>query len=75
MSVLPTAEDINQLSQLLPNQPNLVPKGFISESSASGYEQQLDNVVIVINQTDKPEEAAKKLGFLDQVKQKILNLG
>ena len=67
--MLPQAEDINKLSQLWPNQSSLVSRGFIPDSSASGYEQQLNNVVIVVNQADKPEEAVKKLGFLDKVKQ------
>ncbi|MFM7437206.1 MAG: hypothetical protein ACKO2V_01170 [Snowella sp.] len=67
--LLPTAEEINQLVKV---QTVLLPKGFISDLSASGYEQQLNNVVIVVNQTEKPEEAVKQLGFLDKVKQ-LLN--
>jgi hypothetical protein len=47
---------------------SVVTKGFPGTEPV-GYEQQLNNVVIVINQTDKPEETVKQLGFLDQVKQ------
>ena len=44
--LLPKAGEINQL---FPNQSSFVIKGFIPDSSASGYEQQLNNVVIVVN--------------------------
>jgi hypothetical protein len=67
--LLPTADEINQLVE---TQPAFVSKGFMGEHSASGYEQQLNNVVIVVNQTEKPEEAVKQLRFLDKVKQ-LLN--
>jgi hypothetical protein len=66
LDLLPKEGEINQL---VTNQSSLVSRGFIPDSSASGYEQQLNNVVIVVNQTDKPEEAVKQLGFLDKVKQ------
>ena len=66
LDLLPKAEEINQLiTDISP----FLEKGFISNLSASGYEQQLNNVVIVVNQTDKPEETVKQLGFLDKVKQ------
>jgi hypothetical protein len=67
--LLPTADEINQLVK---TQATFVNKGFIVDPSASGYEQQLNNVVIVVNQTEKPEEAVKQLGFLEKVKQ-LLN--
>lgn len=67
--LLPTADEINQLVKA---QPTLINRGFIADPSASGYEQQLNNVVIVVNQTEKPEEAVKQLGFLEKVKQ-LLN--
>ena len=66
LDLLPKAEEI---SQLITDISPFVDKGFISNLSASGYEQQLNNIVIVVNQTDKPEEAVKKLGFLDKLKQ------
>lgn len=68
LDLLPKAGEINQL---INNQSTLASKGFgfDLDSSASGYEQQLNNVVIVVNQADKPEETVKQLGFLDKVKQ------
>lgn len=42
-------------------------RGLIPEAPASGYEQQLNNVVIVVNLDDKPEEAVKQIDFLDRV--------
>jgi hypothetical protein len=67
--LLPTAEEINQLVK---DEATFVSRGFRSNLSASGYEQQLNNVVILVHQTQKPEEAVKQLGFLDKVKQ-LLN--
>jgi hypothetical protein len=64
--LLPKAWELNQL---VTNQSSATIKGFPPIEAASGYEQQLNNVVIVVNQADKPEEAVKNLGFLDKVKQ------
>ena len=64
--LLPKAGEIERL---FPNQSSFIIKGFIPDSSASGYEQQLNNVVIVVNHADKPEEAVKQLNFLDRLKQ------
>jgi len=66
LDLLPKAGEINQL---ITNQSSFLTKGFHPTSEATGYEQQLNNVVIVVNQTDKPEEAVKQLGFLDKLKQ------
>ena len=66
LDLLPKTEEINQL---ITNQSSLVSKGFQPTEAASEYEQQLNNVVIVVNQADKPEETVKKLSFLDKVKQ------
>lgn len=67
--LLPTTDEINQLVK---TQATFVNRGFMDDHSASGYEQQLNNVVIVVNQTEKPEESVKQLGFLEKVKQ-LLN--
>lgn len=64
--LLPKAAEINQL---ITNNSSLISKGFKSTETASGYDQQLNNVVILVNQADKPEEAVKQLSFLDKVKQ------
>ncbi|WP_310426945.1 hypothetical protein [Chamaesiphon sp. VAR_48_metabat_135_sub] len=54
---------------LATNSSGLIMKGISPDSEASGYEQQLNNVVIVINQSERPEEVVKQLDFLDRVKQ------
>lgn len=66
LDLLPKAAEINQL---ITEKSSFVNRGFKSTETAVGYEQQLNNVVIVVNQADKPEEAVKQLGFLDKVKQ------
>jgi hypothetical protein len=66
LDLLPKTSEINQL---ITKESSLVSRGFKSTEIAAGYEQQLNNVVIVVNQTNKPEEAVKQLGFLDKVKQ------
>lgn len=47
----------------------LIAKGLIPESAATGYEQQLNNVVIVVNQADRPEQKIQEYTFLDRVKE------
>jgi hypothetical protein len=66
LDLLPKATEIEWLRT---DSSPLAVRGMIPNSSASGYEQQLNNVVIVINLADKPEETVKKLTFLNQVKQ------
>jgi hypothetical protein len=72
--LLPTRDEINQLTK---DEATVVHKGLPEDDnldalSPSGYEEQINNVVIAVNQNEKPEEAVKQLGFLDKVKQ-LLN--
>lgn len=60
--------DTAELDRLNPQESSYVVKG-IRPPRPSGYEGQLNNVVIVLHQTDKPEETVKQLGFLDRVEQ------
>jgi hypothetical protein len=60
--------DSTELDRFKPNGFSFATKGFFGTEPV-GYEQQLNNVVIVVNQTDKPEETVKQLGFLDKVRQ------
>jgi hypothetical protein len=61
-----------KLGEVLATNPSgLIEKGPVPGSDASGYEQQLNNVVIVVNQAERPEEVVKQLDFLDRVKQFI----
>jgi hypothetical protein len=47
----------------------MIRKGFEPTEPASGYDRQLNNVVIVVNQSEKPEETVKELNFLEKMKQ------
>jgi hypothetical protein len=66
LDLLPETEKIEQIS--VDSSP-LVVKGIIPETAATGYEQQLNNVVIVVNQADRPEEKIQEYTFLDRVKE------
>jgi hypothetical protein len=66
LDLLPKPGEVNLL---LTNPSTLTVKGIVPDSDAVGYEQQFNNVVIVINQSDRPEEVVKQLDFLDRVKQ------
>lgn len=56
--LLPTAAEIQQLST---TNSVVGMKGFKSNSSPTGYEQQINNVVIVTSRSEQPEAVAKKL--------------
>jgi hypothetical protein len=47
----------------------LIAKGMTPVTPATGYEQQLNNVVIVVNQSDRPEQKIQEYTFLDRVKE------
>ncbi len=64
--LLPTNQQINDL---LTENSGLIEKGFDSDSLPTGYEQQLNNVMILVSQADNPEELVKKLSFLGKLKQ------
>jgi hypothetical protein len=59
----------NEIEQLQTNQSTLLDRGLLDLSSAVGYEQQLNNAVIVVSQNDDPTAAVKQLGFLSKMKQ------
>ncbi len=47
----------------------LIAKGMTPVTPATGYEQQLNNVVIAVNQADRPEQKIQEYTFLDRVKE------
>jgi hypothetical protein len=69
--LLPNEEEINQIksNSFLFRVKEIIFRGMIPESPASGYEQQLNNVVIVINSSANPQEAVKQLSSLDKITQ------
>ncbi len=66
LDLLPKAEEINQL---VTNQSTLVSRGLPPNPKITSSEEQLNNLVIIVNQTDKPEETVKQVGLFDKVKQ------
>lgn len=64
--LLPTAIEIEQLKS---NETGVTTRGFKPESEATGYNQQINNAVILISRAEKPEQIAKKLSFTQKVKQ------
>lgn len=66
LNLLPQAAEIDRL---ITDSSAFMVRGFQGTEAASGYEQQLNNVVIVVNQANNPAETVKQLSFLDQVKQ------
>ncbi|MEQ8386191.1 MAG: hypothetical protein RH949_27915 [Coleofasciculus sp. A1-SPW-01] len=44
-------------------------KGFKPKSEATGYNQQINNAVIVISRSEQPEATVKKLSFTEKLKQ------
>jgi hypothetical protein len=61
--------EVGEIEGLKPSESFSISKGMPPSSKPSGYEKQLNNVVIAINQADKPEEMVKQLNSLDRLKQ------
>ena len=64
--LLPTPSEIEKVN----SSDNVVlTRGFKPQSEATGYNQQINNAVILISRAEQPEEIAKKLSFTEKVKQ------
>jgi hypothetical protein len=66
--LLPTASEIQQLQ---PGETGAATRGFKPQAEATGYNQQINNAVIVISRSEQPEATAKKLSFIEKLKQVI----
>ena len=66
--LLPTEAETNRLIV----RDSVMTKGYKPKSEASGYENQLNNVVIVVGSSETPEETVKKATFLEKVKEFLL---
>lgn len=66
--LLPTVTEIEQAQS---GETLAVTRGFKPQSEATGYNQQLNNAVIVISRSEQPEATARKLSFTEKVKQFI----
>ncbi len=64
--LLPTVTEIEQLKR---GETLATQKGFKPQSEAIGYNQQINNVFLVISRSEQPEETVKKLSFTEKIKQ------
>ncbi|EDX77206.1 hypothetical protein MC7420_343 [Coleofasciculus chthonoplastes PCC 7420] len=64
--LLPTVTEIEQLKmgESLP-----MTRGYKPQTEATGYNQQINNVVIVISRSEHPEATVKKLSLIEKLKQ------
>ncbi|MBD2680957.1 MULTISPECIES: hypothetical protein [Nostoc] len=58
-----------EISSLITRDKLGIAKGFKPNSEATGYERQLNNVVVIIGNSEKPEETVKQAIFLGKLKQ------
>ena len=67
-TLLPNHQEI---SELIPDTSNLQARGpgFEDNAPVTDFQQQLNNVVIVVCESNKSEEVAKKISSLDKLKQ------
>ena len=68
LDLLPKNQEIYQLT---PTASDVEIKGFADNEPATGYEQQLNNIAIVVFESDKSEEAVKEISFLNKLKRFI----
>lgn len=64
--LLPTNTEIEQIRS---DEPLVMNRGFKPQSEATGYNQQINNAVIVVSRSEQPEETAKNLSFTAKLKQ------
>ncbi|MGJ5672186.1 MAG: hypothetical protein ACR9NN_00935 [Nostochopsis sp.] len=64
--LLPTEAEI---SSLIPPEKFPITRGFKPQSKATGYESQLNNIVVIIGSSEKPEETVKQATSLGKLKQ------
>lgn len=58
-----------EISSLINGEQVAIAKGFKPNFEATGYERQLNNVVVIIGNSEKPEETVKQATFLGELKQ------
>ncbi|MFN6541446.1 MAG: hypothetical protein RM021_034585 [Nostoc sp. EkiNYC01] len=65
-NLLPTEAEI---SKLVSRDKAPITRGFKPKDEATGYESQLNNVVVIVGSSEKPEETVKEATFLEKWKQ------
>ena len=64
--LLPTASEVAEFEG---GDPGAINRGFKPQTAATGYNQQINNAVIVISRSPQPEEAINQLSFSAKLKQ------
>lgn len=64
--LLPQYAEVNSL---VTNQSKFATKGFDDNSLPTGVDQQIENALIVVGQSETPEETVKKLSSIGKLKQ------
>lgn len=64
--LLPTEAEISRLNAL---EKTAITRGFKPKDEATGYESQLNNVVVIVGSSSQPEETVKQATFLEKWKQ------
>ncbi|MEH2259784.1 hypothetical protein [Nostoc sp.] len=64
--LLPNEAEISRLNAL---DKAPITRGFKPKDEATGYESQLNNVVVIVGSSEKPEETVKQATFLEKCKQ------
>jgi hypothetical protein len=65
-NLLPTEAEISRLNTL---EKAPITRGFKPKHEATGYESQLNNVVVIVGSSSQPEETVKQATFLEKWKQ------
>jgi hypothetical protein len=58
-----------EVKTLVTNQSNFATKGFDDNSLPTGVDQQIENALIVVGQSESPEQTVKKLSSIGKLKQ------
>ncbi|MDZ8226352.1 hypothetical protein [Nostoc sp. ChiVER01] len=64
--LLPSEAEVNRLNTL---EKSPITRGFKPKNEATGYESQLNNVVVIVGSSSQPEETVKQATFLEKWKQ------
>ncbi|MEH2006805.1 hypothetical protein, partial [Nostoc sp.] len=64
--LLPSEAEISRLNAL---DKAPITRGFKPKYEATGYESQLNNVVVIVGSSEKPEEIVRQATFLEKWKQ------